>query len=133
LDEGKAPTPRPVVLIVDDDRDTCDLIEEVLQDDGFDTVSMPDGDAALQHLQEHGRAAVVLLDLMMPQMNGWTFVSRVRSIPGLADLQIIAVTATGPHWGYPVTQVLHKPIGKHQVLEAVRAAVRRDRPDQSSG
>jgi DNA-binding response OmpR family regulator len=137
-DDGQTPEPvkrtqefalvspgKPSILIVDDDWDTCEAVKEALDDEGFDAVWVPNGEEGLRYLQEHPGTAAVLLDLMMPLLNGWTFVSRMRSIPELAELPIIVMTAAAPHWGYPVSHVLHKPVGKYQVVAAVRSVISR--------
>ncbi len=119
-----ASTPtRPTVLVLDDDGDICDAVEEVLTNAGFDVVCLPNGALGLDHLSVHPKPAVILLDLMMPMMNGWAFVERVWGVPSLRDIPIVVMTAAGPHWGYPVSRVLHKPIETLELVTAVREAL----------
>jgi CheY-like chemotaxis protein len=126
-------THRPSILVVDDDLDTCDVIQEVLNESGFRSRFALNGEAALRHLERHPETAAVVLDLMMPIMNGWTFVDRIRARPLLRDVPIVVITASAPHWGYPVTQVLRKPVGKHELLAAVRAAISHPHNNQANG
>jgi CheY-like chemotaxis protein len=114
---------KPTVLVLDDDWEICDVVEEVLTDAGFDVVCLPNGALGLARLSVHPKPAVILLDLMMPAMNGWTFVDRVREVPALRDIPIVVVTAAGPHWGYPVARVLHKPIERLELITTVREAL----------
>jgi DNA-binding response OmpR family regulator len=65
------------VLVVDDDPDIRGLLVSVLTDDGYDARSAYDGRDALAVL-EKWVADVVVLDLMMPVMDGWTFAERMR-------------------------------------------------------
>jgi two-component system, OmpR family, response regulator len=83
------------VLLVEDDTDLRDATSEVLVDAGFDVVVASDGLAAWQHLEAGASPDVIVLDLMMPVMDGHTFrkkqlVSRHRTIP------IVVVTAGAP-------------------------------------
>lgn len=86
------------VLVVDDDQDIRELLVSVLSDDGYEAQSARDGSEALRVL-ECWPADVVVLDLMMPVMDGWTFAERMRerwSIPivvlsAATDLQRHAV------------------------------------------
>jgi CheY-like chemotaxis protein len=59
------------ILIVEDDRDTREMLERFLQFEGFGVRSAPNGEAALATLHAGTRPSVILLDLMMPVMNSW--------------------------------------------------------------
>jgi CheY-like chemotaxis protein len=124
---------RPIVLVLDDDEDTCEAVQEVLDAAGFETVCLTNGELGLQHLHDHPETAVIILDLMMPRMNGWTFFDRVRSLAHLQNLPIIVMTGTAPYWGYPTTNVLHKPLGANEVLAAVRRAMADQESSAASG
>ena len=65
------------VLVVDDDLDIRELLVAVLSDDGYEAQSARNGREALA-LLEHWKADVVILDLMMPVMDGWTFAEQMR-------------------------------------------------------
>ena len=73
---------RPVsgrhVLVVDDDADIRELLVAVLSDDGYETKSAWNGRVALDLLERGWRADVVVLDLMMPVMDGWTFADHIH-------------------------------------------------------
>jgi len=71
-----APTVRPRVLVVDDDDMLCEAIRELLHDD-YAVASAPHGAAALDLVRAH-EPALILLDLLMPVMDGWSFVERYR-------------------------------------------------------
>jgi CheY-like chemotaxis protein len=114
---------KPVVLVIDDDWDICDAVKEVLDDAGFTAVCVENGARALEVLLDKPPPAAILLDLFMPVMDGWTFADRVRTVPGLQDVPMIVMTASGPHWGYPTPRVLRKPIFRHELLAAVRKAI----------
>jgi two-component system chemotaxis response regulator CheY len=77
------------VLVVDDDPDIRELLVSVLKDDGYDAVPAANGREALATL-ERFRADVVVLDLMMPVMDGWTFADRMHE---KWDIPIVVISA----------------------------------------
>jgi CheY-like chemotaxis protein len=116
--------PKPLVLVIDDDWEICEAVEEVLKAEGFEIIYLGDGARAFELLRSTQRLpAVIVLDLMMPKVDGWSFFNRVRAEPRLGNIPIVVLTAVGPHWGYPLAQVLRKPINRHELVSAVRNAV----------
>jgi CheY-like chemotaxis protein len=80
------------VLVVDDDANTREMLRRILEKDGWSVNEAENGRVALDSLAEHG-AAAVLLDLMMPEMDGFTFLDEIRK-RGVADgAPIIVLTA----------------------------------------
>lgn len=77
------------VLVVDDDPDILDALSEILEAEGYDVQRARNGREALQRL-EQGLPALVLLDLMMPVMDGWEF---ARSLDPGARPPIIVLSA----------------------------------------
>lgn len=84
---------RPI-LIVDDEPDMRDLLERQLQGDGFDTLAVGTGLAALEML-ERQTPALVLLDLMLPDLRGTEVCRRIRANPRTAALPVIILSARG--------------------------------------
>jgi CheY-like chemotaxis protein len=118
-----APT-KPLVLVLDDEWDICEAVRDVLNDAGFETVCLGDGERGLEYLLTAERLpAVILLDLMMPKMDGWAFARNIGVCAGLKDIPLLVVTAAGPHWGYPAGRVLRKPIECHELVAAVHDAI----------
>ena len=66
------------ILIVDDDKNICDLLRLYLEKEGYQTVQAHDGEAALTAYTQH-RPDLVLLDVMMPKMDGWEVCRRIRA------------------------------------------------------
>jgi CheY-like chemotaxis protein len=86
---------QPRVLVVDDDRDIRETLVEVLQENGFEAVGASDGVEALEHLRApEDRWGVVLLDLMMPNMDGRTFRGEQLRDPALSPIPVIVISAT---------------------------------------
>lgn len=75
------------ILIVDDEIVIRELMTDILQDEGFATVSAPDGKAALKMLKEDGEFSVLFTDIMMPEMDGIELVREARKIaPGIVPI-----------------------------------------------
>lgn len=70
---------RPRVLVVDDDDAVCELLRQVLTDEGYAVATVPHGAAALE-LVRHHQPAVILVDLRMPIMDGWAFIEQYRRV-----------------------------------------------------
>ena len=108
------------VLIVEDDRYIRESLKELLADEGFSVSTAEHGGQALTLLREGLRPAVVLLDLMMPIMNGWQFLEIIRADDDLQLLPVIVVSAAHGE-GAPVgaTACLNKPVSLDVLLQEV--------------
>ncbi|MEK7389737.1 MAG: response regulator transcription factor [Elusimicrobiota bacterium] len=82
------------ILIVDDDRMMSDLIGSILKDEGYKTFSVAGADAALAWLKSK-QADLMILDVAMPGINGFQFLSIIRKDAQLARLPVIMVTSKG--------------------------------------
>jgi CheY-like chemotaxis protein len=85
------PGDRPI-LIVEDDEISSHLLRRNLEREGFTALVAPDGKAALDLIQLH-LPALILLDLMMPEMDGFEFAQKLRARKGLADVPVVVLTA----------------------------------------
>lgn len=86
-----APAP---VLVVDDDEDIRDTVVLILQVDGYLVAAASDGGAALRWIESHGPPSMILLDMMMPGMNGEDFVHALRKLDcNLAQVPVVILTA----------------------------------------
>jgi CheY-like chemotaxis protein len=88
---GKQP---PTILVVDDDPDIRETFETLLDMEGYRVRTAGDGRAALEALEKEP-ARLVLLDLMMPVMNGLETLARIRGSPRLSSIPVIVITAFG--------------------------------------
>jgi CheY-like chemotaxis protein len=84
-----------LILIVEDDLDLARLVAEILEAAGYRTAIASNGHEALDHLQTNGRPDLILLDMMMPVMDGWKFREEQRRLPALASIPVVTVTADG--------------------------------------
>jgi CheY-like chemotaxis protein len=82
------------ILVVDDDPHIRDVIAELLEDEGYSVASAANGEEALHVLQQQpAPPCVILLDLMMPKMNGWEFRAAQRQDPALAPIPVVTISA----------------------------------------
>jgi CheY-like chemotaxis protein len=82
-----------VVLIVDDDPGVRGVLKMTLQGAGIRSAEADNGQAALEWLRENPAPALVLLDIMMPMMDGFELLERVRAQSQYAELPIVVLTA----------------------------------------
>ena len=82
-----------VVLIVDDDPDVRAMVKTTVEGVGMRSAEVANGHAALDWLAANPQPALVLLDLMMPRMDGFAFLERVRENPNYVDLPVVVLTA----------------------------------------
>ena len=82
------------ILVVDDDPDLRRMLTLALTDEGYDVRAVENGRAALDML-ETWRPRVILLDLMMPDGDGWAFRARQLATPGTADVPVVILSAAG--------------------------------------
>jgi CheY-like chemotaxis protein len=87
-------TPTPLVLVVDDDPDILDAICDILEAEGYRVARARHGVEALEQVETE-LPAVILLDLMMPVMDGLAFAQTLRSRPGKQGIPIVVISADG--------------------------------------
>lgn len=115
---------RKLVMIVDDDRDLREMLGELLTYEGYRTVICDDGQTALEHLRESPeRPDLILLDLMMPRMNGWEFRRCQLEEPELAAVPVVVMTASRNVDGIEANEVLHKPPRLERLVDVIRRHV----------
>lgn len=85
---------RQVILVVEDDDDIRDLMEAVLSDEGYDVCGAENGVRGLE-LARASPPALIVLDLMMPVMNGWEFRAHQKAEADLASIPVVVVSAAG--------------------------------------
>jgi DNA-binding response OmpR family regulator len=114
------------IMVVDDDPDTVTILTRYLQREGFATLEASSGPQCLKLLGEH-QVDVILLDLMMPEMDGFEVVRALKNNPATAEIPIIMVTARddiesrseGMRVG--VSDFLAKPVFPRQLATRIKA------------
>lgn len=108
------------VLIVEDEEDLRELMSEALQMKGYSVVTAEEGEDALHKLDDIGRPCLILLDLLMPGMNGWDFFDKLRERPELDAVPVVVHSSAADRAPAGVTRVLQKPMHFDQLLSVVR-------------
>jgi CheY-like chemotaxis protein len=84
---------REHLLIIDDDRDIAEALVELLEGEGYVVSTAPDGAKALAWLEENEPPHAILLDLMMPVMDGFAFRAEQLAREGIRDIPTLVLTA----------------------------------------
>jgi two-component system alkaline phosphatase synthesis response regulator PhoP len=125
-----APTTIQEILVVDDDKEIVRLVRAYLEKAGYKVLFAYDGETAL-HILRRDRPALVVLDLMLPDQDGWDITRLVRGDPSLADTPIIMLTAriddTDKIIGLELgaDDYVTKPFNPREVVARVRSVLRR--------
>jgi CheY-like chemotaxis protein len=111
------------ILLVDDDEALRDAIAESLELEGHRVECAVHGRDALAKLNAGSRPDVILLDLMMPVMDGWQFRAAQLAHPDYASIPVVVVTAAGIlKQDIDARQILRKPFRLEDLFDAVAAA-----------
>jgi CheY-like chemotaxis protein len=121
MTESEISQPERTVLVVDDDDDLRLSLCEALEAEGYQTASAADGAQALAYLRAFPRPCVILLDLMMPNMNGWQFRAEQLRDPQLAEICTVIMTANANVQATPIhaDHFLWKPVRLDQILDTI--------------
>ena len=122
-------TNSPVILIADDDRDILSIIETILQEDGYQTLTASDGEQAVMLVQTHA-VQLLILDIMMPKMNGLQAATQIRR---LTNAPILMLSAKGEQSDRVIglnmgaDDYVTKPFTPMELLARVNSQLRRYR------
>jgi CheY-like chemotaxis protein len=112
------------VLIVEDDPGIREALADVLADCDMTTLLAANGLEALKVLEREALPDVILLDIMMPVMNGWDFRAKQRMTPRLASIPVIVLTAnaTAQDWAerMDAAAFLKKPVDLETLIDTIR-------------
>jgi len=112
--------PRRFVLVVEDDEDIRAAIAEILDGEGYEVTIAANGSEALDELQHMPRPSLILLDLMMPVMNGHEFLARIRETPRMQGVPVLVLTAISSEAPPGARGLLRKPFIVEELLDAVQ-------------
>ena len=116
---------RPRLLVVDDDVELCESVADALTDAGYDAVTAGDGLGAMRLSHDEQAPRLNLLDLMMPDMNGWEFREQQLRDRRTKDIPVVVMTASRDLRCHPVQAdaYLFKPFTLDDLLEQVQRVV----------
>jgi two-component system chemotaxis response regulator CheY len=108
------------ILVVEDQEDEREALRALLEEEGYRVACVEDGAKALDYLRAHEAPALILLDLMMPTMDGYEFRTRQLGDPALATIPVVAFSgdARGKSLGF--VGFAKKPIDPSRLLAVVR-------------
>jgi len=118
------------VLVVDDEEDILDLLVYNLEKEGYHTVKAMDGDTAVE-VAKAERPDLIILDIMMPRMDGIEACTKIREIPELKEVSVIFLTARSEEYselaGFKVgaDDYIAKPIKPRVLMSRIKAILRR--------
>jgi CheY-like chemotaxis protein len=109
------------VLLVEDDLTIRDILQDQLEEDGYDVVPASNGRQALEYLTEDSLPDLIILDLMTPIVTGWQVLEHLRGEPALARIPVIVVTASSGNKPSGAVKVLRKPFRLDALFDTVRS------------
>ncbi|HEV8309436.1 MAG TPA: response regulator [Methylomirabilota bacterium] len=115
----------PLILVADDDPMIREFVCEVLAEAGFRTLDANDGEEAAERAMEYQPAAIIM-DVMMPNMDGYTTLTRLRGHPATKQIPVIVLTGQAePVYrtlsaGVGATAHLTKPFLPHELTDILR-------------
>ena len=114
------------VLVVDDDVDAAEALVDILEHSGYEATAVHDGVQALKFLTSGRLPDLIILDLFMPNMNGWDFMQELKRSAKHARIPVIVVTAFAYNSGILADAVLSKPLDMVALQQIMVALVRLD-------
>lgn len=121
------------ILVIDDDVELCTLVAEYLQAEGFTVEAAHDGESGLQRATAGDGYLLVVLDVMLPGINGFEVLRRIRAT---SRLPVLLLTARGEDVDRIVgleigaDDYLPKPFNPRELVARIRAVLRRTRGDK---
>jgi CheY-like chemotaxis protein len=117
------------VLVIDDDEVARDWFVAILAVDGHSAVVAANGAEALDYLRSNPPPDLIILDMLMPVLDGWHFLEEIRRTERLRHVPVVVVTSTilTPEWArdHGCTGLLRKPVRGDELLAEVRQCLAR--------
>lgn len=111
----------PTILVVDDDEPTRNSLREILEDEGYRVETASNGQEAIDKLERDEPPDLILLDLMMPVMDGWEFLAHQKSRSPSRPVPIVLLSGMAFIRDAPgVADFLSKPIRPDKLLSCIK-------------
>jgi CheY-like chemotaxis protein len=110
------------ILIVEDDADLREMMAQLLSLEGFQAHTVANGREALEYMKKGDRPELILLDLMMPVMDGWEFRRQQQQDPAMSNVPVVVLSALDPSRAgdLDANEFLKKPLDFDRLLQLVR-------------
>jgi DNA-binding response OmpR family regulator len=108
------------VLIVEDEEDLREMLRDALELNGYSVVTASNGQEALNKIANIDQLCLVILDLLMPVMNGWDCFQKIRERSEFASVPVVVHTSAVAGAPAGATQVLQKPLKFDRLLSVVK-------------
>jgi len=116
---------RALVMVVDDDPPSRELLAAIVRREGYRVIEAADGEAALSLAREH-RPDIITLDVLMPRLDGWAVLAALKSDVGLREIPVIIVTVLadrGIALSLGATEFVTKPVDRARLAAVIRENV----------
>lgn len=127
---------KPKILLVDDEKDIVEFLEYNLNQEGFEVITAYDGNEALQKLSE--KPDMVILDIMMPNIDGFEVCRRIRENKAYTEMPVIFLTAKGAEADeikgleLGASDFIKKPISPKKLIARVNSNLRKNFKDEKN-
>jgi len=111
------------ILLVEDDRDIREAMQQLLEFEGYSVQTAANGREGLDRLHSTDQPCLILLDLMMPVMNGWEMKESLEKDERLSQIPVVIVTAAGLDKAKTIRSsgILTKPVEVETLLNTVQS------------
>ncbi len=131
---GTAPSESaPLVLVIDDDAPSCDVVQKMLSREGFRVTCAYDGIKGLEKARAE-RPDVITLDILMPGTSGWEVLARLKADPSTADIPVVIVSVlSDQRLGYALgaSEYITKPVERERVITTLKRHLRRSEQEDA--
>jgi CheY-like chemotaxis protein len=113
----------PSILVVDDNPDLRTTVRDILEYEGYSVITAENGRQALEVLTQPARPCLILLDLMMPVMDGWEFLEEQRSHAAWREIPVVILSALAHRpesKSLGAAGILGKPVKPEMLFELIR-------------
>lgn len=114
-------------MVVDDDADIRSALGICLSSEGYDVTACFDGQDAIEHLERGAAPHAIILDLMMPRMNGFDVLRALRAKQAWSEIPVVIVSANRGYTAQDLgaSSVLRKPFELEDLMDALKSLARR--------
>jgi CheY-like chemotaxis protein len=109
----------PTILLIDDDEYVVEALGELLDRKGYRVAIAGDGQQALEYLRTNLLPSLILLDLMMPRMDGWEFLNQRARHEHLSSIPVVITSAAETNEGMNVAAIVRKPWNIEDLLKVI--------------